>query len=195
VSNQPPYGQQPPQQPGYPPQQPYGQQPGYPPQQPGYPPQQPYGQQPYGYPPQPQKRSGCLKWGIIGSLVLLLLCGGGGFWLYKFTLNTIGTVNTSLDGFMKAGAANDVNAAKAFVDSSFITDEQLENLFSQRELFEGYSSIEDLPASTNANSSTGQSTTLSLQGTINYSDGMGTYDVQYNLEGEIWKIRYVNIKR
>ena len=95
-------------------------------------------QQPYGYPPQPQKRGGCLKWGIIGAIVLLLLCAGGGFWLYKFTLNTIGTVNTSLDGFMKAGAANDFNAAKAFVDTSIITDEQLEGLLSQRELFEGY---------------------------------------------------------
>ncbi len=184
MSNQPPYGQQPPQQ-NYPPQQPV-----YPPQQPGYPPQQSY-----GYPPQPQKRGGCLKWGIIGALVILLLCGIGGYFIYDFTIGEINNANATLDGFMKAGAANDVNAAKAFVDSSLISDEQLTELFSQRELFEGYTSVADLPNNTNANSSSGQDATLSIEGTVNYSGGTGTYDVQLTRVGSDWKIRFINIKR
>ena len=185
MSNQPPYGQQPqqPQQPGYPPQQPYGQQPGYPPQQ------------PYGYPPQPQKRGGCLKFGIIGVVVVLLLCGVGGFFLYRFTMGELNNANATLDGFMKAGAANDVNAAKTFVDGNVITEDQITELFSQRELFEGYTSVADLPNNTNANSSTGQDATLNIEGAVNYSDGTGTYDVQLTRVGSDWKIRFINIRR
>ncbi|XSG76107.1 hypothetical protein ACP8Y2_03730 [Herpetosiphon llansteffanensis] len=183
MSNQPPYGQQP--QQNYPPQQPV-----YPPQQPGYPPQQPY-----GYPPQPQKRGGCLKFGIIGVIAVLLLCAGGIFVGYKLLMGEVNDVKASLDGFMKAGAANDINGAKAFVDSSVVSDEQLAGLLSQRELFEGYTSISDDFAPPAANAGTNQTTTLDLQGTLNYTDGTGTYDVQFNRLESGWKIRFINIKR
>ncbi|MBM7842872.1 hypothetical protein [Herpetosiphon giganteus] len=191
MSNQPPYGQQPqqggypPQQGGYPPQQPV-----YPPQQPGYPPQQPY-----GYPPQPQKRGGCLKFGIIGVIVALLLCIGISFVAYRLIAGEVDDVKATLDGFMKAGAANDINAAKAFVDTSIVSDEQLAGLLSQRELFEGYTSVSDDFAAPAANAGTDQTTTLGIAGTLNYSDGTGTYDVQFNRLESGWKIRYINIKR
>lgn|GEM_PF-6015981 len=188
MSNQPPYGQQP-QQPGYPPQQPYGQQPSYPPQQSGFP---QYGQQPYGYPPQPQKRGGCLKFGIIGSLVVLLLCVGGGYLLFK---TIIGDATTTIDGFMKAGATNDFNAAKAYIDTSIIPDAELESLLSQRALFEGYTSIGAIPSNTNANSSTGQETKMDLEGTINYSSGSGTYSVKLVRIGSDWLIQGIRIRR
>ena len=69
---QPPYGQQP--------QQPYGQQPPY-----GQP-QQPYGQQaPYGqYPAPPRKKGkGCLIGAIVALVVLLVVCGVGGFLIWR----------------------------------------------------------------------------------------------------------------
>lgn len=74
---QPPEGQQPPpgQQPPYGPPQPYGQ---------GQP--QPYGQQtPYGqYPaPPPKKGKGCLIAAIVVLVVLLVVCGIGGFVVWK----------------------------------------------------------------------------------------------------------------
>lgn len=188
MSNQPPYGQQPPQQPGYPPQQPYG-------QQPGYPPQQPYGQQPYGYPPQPQKRGGCLKFGLIGGLVLLLLCGIGGYFIYDFASGELTNATTTVDNFMKAGVANDFNAAKALVDSSVLPDAELEGLLSQRELFDGYTGIGAIPSNTSANSNTGEAATLDMTGALNYSSGSGTYTVKMIRVGSDWVIQGIRIRR
>ena len=188
MSNQPPYGQ-PPQQPSYPPQPPYGQQPGYPPQQSGFP---QYGQQPYGYPPQPQKRGGCLKFGILAIMVVLLACVGGGFLLYK---STIGDANAILDSFMKAGVANDINAAKAFIDTVEISDDQLENLLSQRELFEGYTSIGAIPSSTKTYSGSNEASTIEMTGTINYSSGTGRYSVTMIRLGSEWYIQGIRISR
>jgi hypothetical protein len=74
---QPPYGQQPP--PAYG-QQPYGQQP-Y-----GQQPQPPYGQPaPYGqYPAAPQKKGkGCLIGAIVAVVVLLAVCGVGGYVVWR----------------------------------------------------------------------------------------------------------------
>lgn len=79
---QPPHGQQPQPPYGQQPQQPYGQQPPY-----GQHPQQPpYGQQaPYGQFPGPPKKKGkgCLIAAIVVLVVLLIVCGVGGFLVWK----------------------------------------------------------------------------------------------------------------
>jgi len=125
ASGQPNYGQ--PQQPGQPygqPQQPYGQQPPPPPQAPGPPPygqpqQPPYGQQP-GYPQQPggygpPPKKGGKGWifALLGVVLLLVLCCGGGFAIFKLaTSGGASDPTEAVETFLDAAKDQDVDKAK-----------------------------------------------------------------------------------
>jgi hypothetical protein len=132
-ANEPPYGQpptsgQPPQSPG----QPYGQQPPPYGQQPGQP---PYPQQPgYGggppVPPVPpvKKRGKGWIFALIGVFLVLALCCGGGFAVYKLA-SSGGESNpkAAVDTFLDAVKEQDVDAAKEVTcdaerDSVDVTD-------------------------------------------------------------------------
>ncbi|HWJ83128.1 MAG TPA: hypothetical protein VNS55_12905 [Nocardioides sp.] len=88
-----------------PPPPPPGPGPYQPPQQQPY--QQPYQQQPYAYgggqppyqPPPPQKKGrGCLIGGLIALVVVLVVCGVGGFFVWRVADKVKDTVESSVPG-------------------------------------------------------------------------------------------------
>ncbi len=193
-NQQQPYGQQPQYGGQQPPPQYGGQQPppqyGGPPQ---YPPQPQYG----GYPPQPKRRSP-LKIILIIAGVLLVLCVAGFVGIFVWGKGEIDGAKASVDKMMQAGKNNDPAAGFALFSQIAIdqgtTQEDVAAFFDNRQLFDGYESIElGNNFSVNASSDTG--TIASMSGNVNYAGGSGTFTATLSKENGTWKIVRIDINR
>jgi hypothetical protein len=221
MSNQPPFGGQPPDQPPYgmPPQgqPPYGMPPqGQPPY--GMPPQygapQPYGMPPQGqpqygygapppgyYPAPPMKKKGGLPWWgclliILIPVIAIVACIAV---FFSATLGTLffakGQVEGRIDQYMKAAASGDISKMST-ISATVVSRDELAN-FANNSTVKNYDSLQ-LDWYINV-STTGNLATTELRGKMKFKDGKSsTFQVLLIPEGnqsklEDFKIYAINI--
>jgi hypothetical protein len=154
-------------------------------------------------PAAPKRKNRLLIVLIVAAVAVLALCAG----LFALIFSQVGQIATNdvpamqqtVDDFIRAGGKADVAAGYALFAPEArqqFTQEDVQKMFVEAQLFDQFKStaVTNFNINANATAGNGSVTTAQLDGTIAYGDGKGTYEAELMKVGERWMLININIK-